>query len=427
MREALAGLTTRGRCFAAAGGAVALCALILRERDLLRVAVFLLVLPGFAAVAVSRTRYRLSCSRVLDPAQIPAGQQARVVLRLENVSRLHTGVMQLEDNLPYLLGSRPRFVLDRVKPRGVRTVSYPVRADTRGRYQIGPLAVRLTDPFGLVELSRSFASVDTLTVTPVVSPLPAVALGGEWAGGGESSARSVSTQGEDDAATREYRNGDDLRKVHWRSTARRGELMVRREEQPWQSRAVVALDARAAAHRGSGADASFEWAVSAAASVVVHLARGGYSTRLLTDAGVGASAPAGSISTAVLLDQLAQVQTSPATSLTPMGDALRKAGGEGLVVAVLGRLDGADADVLSRARTGSTVGVAILLDSTTWVGLPPRLSAEAREQYDAVARRLGTAGWRVLRASHGAELSALWPTAAVAGSGRRLAAMVGAR
>ncbi len=426
MREALAGLTTRGRCFLAAGVAVALCAVVLGERDLLRVAVFLVVLPLFAAVAVTRTRYRLACSRVLDPAQVHAGQQAGVVLRLENVSRLSTGVMLLEDTLPYTLGSRPRFVLDRVAPHAARSVQYPVRADVRGRYVIGPLAVRLTDPFGLVELTRSFATVDTLTVTPVVHPLPAVRLGGEWAGGGESRARSVSTQGEDDAATREYRHGDDLRKVHWRSTARKGELMVRREEQPWQSRAALVLDTRAAAHRGDGPGSSFEWAVSAAASVAVQLARGGYSLRLLTDAGADLDLPASGAMAEAVLDRLAEVQPSRHASVAPAVDSLRRSTSEGLVVAVLGRLDGHDADLLSRARVGNTVGVAILIDSAGWVGLSPKMRAEAQQDYEAVARRLGAAGWRVLAAGHGASLTTLWPQASISG-GRRAALPEGAR
>ena len=55
---------------------------------------------------------------------------------------------------------------------------------------------------------------------PVVVPLPAMRLGGDWTGGGDSRARSMSTMGEDDVTTREYRYGDDLRRVHWRSTAR---------------------------------------------------------------------------------------------------------------------------------------------------------------------------------------------------------------
>jgi len=98
------------------------------------------------------------------------------------------------------------------------------------------LSLRFADLFGLVELTRSFTTTDALVVTPTVTPLPAIRLGGDWAGGGDSRARSISTMGEDDVTTREYRHGDDLRRVHWRSTARYGELMVRREEQPWQNR-----------------------------------------------------------------------------------------------------------------------------------------------------------------------------------------------
>src|SRR5205823_12945703 len=104
---------------------------------------------------------------------------------------------------------------------------------------------------------------ESLMVAPLVHHLPAVRLGGGWAGAGESMSRSVATAGEDDSATREYRLGDDLRRIHWRSTARRGELMVRREEQPWQSRAVVLLDSRESAHHGDGPLSSLEWAVSA--------------------------------------------------------------------------------------------------------------------------------------------------------------------
>jgi uncharacterized protein (DUF58 family) len=139
MRAALSGLTTRGRCLLAAGGALAVSAVLLGQRDLLRVAVFLLALPLAAVVIVARTRYRLACSRQLDPPRVEAGRPSAVRLRLDNVSRLPSGVLLMEDALPYVLGGRPRFVLDRVEPKGVREVSYPVRADVRGRYRVGPL------------------------------------------------------------------------------------------------------------------------------------------------------------------------------------------------------------------------------------------------------------------------------------------------
>ena len=323
MVAALRGLTTRGRSFLAAAAAAALSALFLGEKDLLRIAALLALLPLLAAIAVARTRYRLSCSRTLHPDRVQVGSPTQVVLRLENLSRLPTGLMLLEDQVPYALGSRPRFVLNRLLARQSDDVAYTVRADVRGRYQLGPLTVRLTDPFGLCELTRSFSSTEKLVVTPVVTPLPPVKVGGEWTGNGESRARSAAVHGEDDAATREYRHGDDLRKVHWRSTARVGEMMVRREEQPWQTKATLLLDTRAAAHRGDGPASSFEWAVSAAASTGIHLTRSGFTMRVLTDSGVDMDTAALG-GEGVLLDYLAEVRASKQANLAAGISKLRR-------------------------------------------------------------------------------------------------------
>ncbi len=214
------------------------------------------------------------------------GASSRVVLRLQNLSRLPTGTMLLEDRLPYALGSRPRLVLERLGAHQASSVAYTVRADVRGRYEVGPLVVRLTDPFGLCELTRSFPSVDRLTVIPQVVPLPSVRLAGEYAGTGESRARSVAVHGEDDAATREYRHGDDLRRVHWRSTARVGELMVRREEQPWESRATVVLDTRQHGAPRRGPDVELRvGGVGGRQRSRCTCAHDGYKLRLVTDAG----------------------------------------------------------------------------------------------------------------------------------------------
>ncbi|MGZ4591858.1 MAG: DUF58 domain-containing protein, partial [Actinomycetes bacterium] len=329
MRDALRGLTTRGRSFLAAGVAVFAAAVALAQQDLMRVAVLLISLPLVSAWVVARTRYRLSSTRRLSAARTPAGQESAVTLRLDNISRLPTGLLLVEDRVPYVLGSRPRFVLDRIEPRGRSEVTYVVRSDVRGRYQLGPLSIRLTDPFGMCELHRSFSARDTLVVTPQVEQLPAAQLAGEWAGSGESRARAVASSGEDDAGTREYRQGDDLRRVHWRSTARLGQLMVRREEQPWQSRCTILLDSRALAHAGEGPASSFEWAVSAAASMGVHLVRSGYHVRLLTDTGAHVSSD-GRDATSVgndfegaLLDALAVMSTSANESCRDAAATLR--------------------------------------------------------------------------------------------------------
>ena len=402
----LKALTSRGRSFLAAGVAALACAIVLGEQDLVRIAVLVLALPLLAALVVARTRYRLTCARRLEPARVEAGTTSTVMIRLSNATRLPTGLLLVEDTLPSALEAAPRYALDRVEPHGVREIRYTVRPAVRGRYPIGPLTVRITDPFGLVELVRSFTFVDTLTVTPRIEPLPRVRLSGEWGDGGEGRTRSIATAGDDDVAPREYRHGDELRRVHWRSTARRGELMVRREEQQWESRGTLLLDTRRWAHRGDGAASSFEAAVSAAASIGAALAQDGLTLRLVTDEGRRRPAEAGAWP---LLDMLAVVRESPLYSLEQGIAALRQ-DGDGLIIAVLGALHPEDARALAGLRRHGVNAVAVLLDVATWGGHPDETAGQARAL-------LTGAGWRVLDLAKDTPLAAVWPQA-----GRRRAA-----
>lgn len=407
MRAALAGLTLRARSLLTAGLALAGCAVVLGQRDLLRAAVLLVALPLTAAVVVARTHYRLSCARHLDPPRVEAGRSSTVRLRLDNVSRLPTGVLLMQDALPPALGSSPRFVLDRVQPRGVREVSYPVRSEVRGRFRVGPLSVRLTDPFGLVELTRAFSTTDELVVTPVVTRLPHVSLGGDWSSGGDGIARAVAATGLDDAATREYREGDDLRKVHWRSTARMGELMVRREEQPFTSRATLLLDTRADAHHGAGPGSSLEWAVSAVASIGVALLRDGFALQVLDSQGEDLVPRGVPVTEGALLDALADVQPTRGRDLGTAISALHDAGGQGLLVAVLGQVDPEQAEQLGRLRHSAGRCVGVLVDTPTWAGAQP-----GSARYDTSHVLLTRTGWRLLPVRHGTTLSSVWPLAA---------------
>jgi uncharacterized protein (DUF58 family) len=420
MRQALRGLTTRGRSFLAAAAAAGLSALVLGERDLLRVAILLAALPLLAAAYVGQTRYRLSCTRGVEPGRVPVGVPARVMLRLSNLSRLPTGTLLLEDRLPYALGTRPRLVLERLGGQRASTVAYTVRAEVRGRYEVGPLLVRLTDPFGLCELTRSFATTARLTVVPQTVALPSVRLAGEYAGSGDSRARSVAVHGEDDIATREYRNGDDLRRVHWRSTARVGELMVRREEQPWESRATVVLDTRRHGHHGEGPTSSFEWAVSAAASIALHLRRSGYRIRLVMS-GAGMTSPGGGgvdLDTTehdgegALLDAMAEVNLAGASNIPALVDRVRHRSDGGLVIAVLGGLSVTEAEALGALRASGTTCIALLINSATWLNQTDARRAQSAADHEAAALTLMRTGWRVVGIEHGANLAALWPQAA---------------
>ncbi len=419
MRAALSGLTTRGRSFLAAGIAACLCGLVLGETDLLRVGVFLCALPLVTAMVVARTRYRLACARRIEPQRVPVGDSADVVLRLENLSRVPSGVLLLEDRLPYSLGGRPRYVINHIEARGVREVSYVVRSDVRGRYPIGPLSLRFADLFGLIELTRSFTTTGALMVTPRVIPLSGVRLGGNRAGGGDSHARSIATSGEDDVTPREYRHGDDLRRVHWRSTARYGELMVRREEQPFQNSGVLFLDTRSIAHRGDGAASSLEWAITAAASIGSRLARDGFGLRFVTDigeevSGHGPDSNTGSPFQGLLLDKLALVSASPLLSLTEATGSVRRGGGDGLLIALLGELTEADLQALRAFRRHAATSVAILLDTPTWSSVP---SSSRAVPHQEAFHALAGAGWRVVSAGAQSDLSSVWRQVASSRSG----------
>jgi uncharacterized protein (DUF58 family) len=397
MRALFSSLTTRGRSFTAAGGAAIVCGLAIPEPDLIRVGALLVILPLVSALIAGRSRYRLSCSRKLDPPRVPAGQLTVVTARVENISRLRTGVLLAEDVTPYSLGSRPRFVLDEIEPGGHRELNYQIHSDTRGKFTIGPLRVRVADAFGLVEIGRSFSATSTLVVTPRIFPLPRVTASSSWLGDGDGGMRTISAIGEDDAAPRLYQDGDGLRRVHWKSTARYGQLMVRREEHQWRNSASIFLDTRRCAHAGRGPSATFEFAVSAAASIGAHLAGEGFRARLITEA--GEITPRGTF-TDTLLDMLAVISPSSHVGLRSGTSALASAGGQ--LIAVVGRLSPDDASQLAASSRGNAPAMALLLAVSSW-------ATDSVPQEEArTAEVLAAAGWRVAVVTASMSLASAW-------------------
>src|SRR5262245_2097727 len=380
MRSVLAWFTVRGASFLAAGIVGILAGLILGSHPMISVGAMLICLPVFSAMTARRARYQLRCQRQIKPPRVPPGQPATVVLRLENISRISTGLLLAEETIPYSLGARPRYVLNGIERGGSREVSYQLRSDLRGKFVVGPLRVRIADVFGLVELTANFATKNTLTVTPKIVPLTSAATTGSWSSDGDGRTRMTAAAGDDDVIPRAYRDGDELRRVHWRSTARYGELMVRREEQRWQDRAVVILDSRRSAHIGTGPSSSFEFAVSAAASIGVHLARAGLDGHLLTDAGPLAGS---AMFEDVLLDALSVVSTSRNHDFARTTAALTTVEG-GLLVLIAGRLSVDAAREIATARRHGRQGIALLLAVSTWAGQSGRPKAGA-EQHDGPA------------------------------------------
>lgn len=395
MFRSLSGLTTRGRCLLAAGVAAAVCAAVLNERDLLRVAVFVIALPLFIAVLASASRVRISASRSLLPQRVAVGGNGEVQLDLWRTGPLPAGEVLLEDGVPYALGSRPRFVVERLPQHHSVALRYPVQPVLRGIQQVGPLRATITDPFGLCEFERELIAHSRLVVVPRVVPLWGFPGGAGLGVGDDGSMRLNAGQGDTDVVVRQYRQGDDLRKVHWRSTARRDEVMVRVEEKPWRGGTTVLLDHRAAAHHGVGPAASLEWAVELAASVCLHLRRAGHRVRLVTEHSrvlADISGGAGEQSDEVILDALAALQPAHERDITTAYDP---AEGQELI-AVLGTVSNDSVDQLAKYRPRGVRSLAVLLDTPGW-----SVGRTAAEQQRAAATEesaalLRAAGWGVV-------------------------------
>jgi len=431
-------LTVRGRFLASAGVGLLLVGALLGERALVQLAVFTLALPLLSALTVARQRFRLSARRTVTPPRVPRGETAEVVLEIANADTRPGGLWVLTEQLPVDLGATPRFVVERLGAGARTALRYRVHGHRRGRHVLGPLRLRLVDPFGLVERSAVGADSAPLLVVPRVQPLGTDGPAGGQGGGGEGSRRSIAVHGEDDVSTREYRHGDDLRKVHWRATARTGELMVRLEERPWRSQATLLIDTRARAHlvaphlrhvgtagvgRAAGGDDappadSLEWVVEAAASIGTELARRGAVLRAITDSGELVPASGlGRLSADDLLDRLALVGPSRISGLGVGVEQLARAAGEGPVVCLLGAVGPDDVVELIRSRSGPTTDLAVLTDIESWADPAPgrgrrAISAASRGalagQREDAATLLRAAGWRVAVARADRTVAEVW-------------------
>jgi uncharacterized protein (DUF58 family) len=220
------------------------------------------------AVGYAAWRPNLAVERSADPDRVMRGEASRVTLKVRNVSRIRGATLLAYDRCG--TSSVPVPLL-RMKAGGETTVEYPVPTERRGVVRSGPLRVVRKDPLGLLTLPRSHGEVSQVWVYPKVHPLTAVPVGTVRSLDGRVDRVPQGTITFD--TLREYVVGDELRHVHWRTTARVGELMVREHVDTSLPRLVLLLDDRLAAHPDATGktreSASFEAACEAAASIVL--------------------------------------------------------------------------------------------------------------------------------------------------------------
>ena len=402
--------TPRGLALGIAGVVALQLGVVLGAVDLVRIGTLALLLVVGAAVAVGvldpgRGKHRLSVQRHAVPNPVHAGEEAQievVITATDPAARVRlAGLKFAEQAATELSGGRPLRARVTRAPRRV-TVTYSVQAARRGRWPLGPLVVTRGDPFGVVRTSATLGEQAEVAVWPAVVPLPTpsdvlvgepdrVALG----------ARSPST---DDASLRDYREGDDLRRVHWSSSARKGALMVRSDERAGMRPVSVLLDLPARA-------ASLEWSISLAASMSLAMLDGGHPVRLVSGGPAAtAGSPLGFVhdrsgpgARSALLDRTIDLEAPRSAvqgeaALVSAAHLLHttEAGGE-IVLAVLGPLGASARAALAHVADAALAWAVVRADT-------PAQEAEAEHTIKALRR----AGWRACRVTPGEPVVDCW-------------------
>ncbi len=411
-------LTRRGVAFVVASVVSLVAAYAVDFRQLLYVAITLAALPVIALVLVRVRAPKLSVSRNFSPHVVEAGSVATVSLLVHNLTAVRTLPATWWDEVPWIESGSSVAPLPPLQPRGVRfsrrgntvALEYELHPPRRGIFAIGPFVVNIGDAFGFATMTYSVGQTRDVVVTPEVIALPETGLSVS-AGDGEARIVQRRSAGDaDDSMTREYRTGDAMRRVHWRATARHGDLMVRQEEHRSFPEARIILDTRGIGYDDLSGDErtgyldsdAFEWAVVMLASVAVHLRRYGFLVRVHESGPpqLGSDPAQGrSRHDEELLAQLAElrltVTSTSALDRSRISDKGR--GSNGPIVAIVGNPDAQTVEWMMRQRRAGDVAVAFMVQGSSGLeSLDPTVGSRLSKALPVTTQRLTDAGWLVV-------------------------------
>jgi uncharacterized protein (DUF58 family) len=261
------------------------------------------------------------------PYRSRVGDPVRVGLTIRNASTRPTPLLAVGDDLPAF--EPVKVGVDRLDAGNSSTAELVLTASKRGRFTGGKVTIESGAPFGLIRSLRRFEVASEMLVVPDWVDLRSFPLVQPSTSPSDvSHERPRAGAGDEFMGVREFRPGDPLRAVHWRSTARAGNLIVREFEQETSSRSALVL---AGGDVGDGQDSAFERLVSAAASIGLFAITTGHPIHLVTMDG-GAIDHLPDASQNGLLDALASVQPADVSLESLVEAALGWIGRRGTVV-----------------------------------------------------------------------------------------------
>jgi len=248
---------------------------------------FLIILASARLQTLLWLRH-LVCARSLSGEVVQVGDAVQVTVRISNPWPWPILWVYAEENLPPRMpvqGTHRRLLF--LPPRGSTNLFYSITLTRRGCHQLGPLVVETGDIFGLFRKSRVDRIRHFVTATPLYEVIEDLNLGQARRLGNYSAKRSLFEDPTRIAGVREYRRGDPLKRIHWKSTAHTGELHSRVYEAVTDAGATVILDFRrdawTAAHDDDPSRQAPEIALETACSICRYLWDGGWKVGFLSN------------------------------------------------------------------------------------------------------------------------------------------------
>lgn len=381
-------LTARGVVFLLVGALVGALAYLLERPELLPIAAIAIAAPLIALATVATSRPRVTVTRQLDPVVATVGETVRVAVSVSGRAR----AAEWLERVPMPPGFAGPGRLRDVRITRPAIIGYRFWPDRRGLVAVGPLLIEDRDPFALAVRVSDTIAVTTQLVIPAVDALAPGPVPDPATDTGPRTSRSRE-RADDDVVTREYRDGDALRRVHWRVTARQGELMVRQDEPQAGPHSRLVIDTHEAGYRDAAAtSATFEWVVRMAASVAVHLAERGYTVGLVTPTDRVPDAPRADGPVGDVLGELALLGLGPRDELA----AVTPPRGVVPLVAIASAPDLETVRWILSQRSSAAPAVALLVGDP---GLAQRSELGAVAALDPARDAFERAGWAVARVS----------------------------
>jgi uncharacterized protein (DUF58 family) len=392
-------LTPRGRLALLLAAGMYLAAWALGTREAYAPAVGLAIGVGLAVLYVRLVRGPFRLVRRGGPGEHVEGGELSVRVEVHREGGLPPVGARLFDTLPAVGEAQVPLFSDRDLLLG----RYTLRGLPRGRYRLDKAKLVVDDPFGLARNELELPATGAIVVYPRIYELDR--LFPEGGGPNGMSGRYLLARGAgfDLHSVRDHQNGESLRRVHWRSTARRQKLMVKELEDAPRDEAAVVLDARAGLVAGKAPDSSFEMMVRATGSILRRLAADGRRSALVVSGARLERTPVTSLEGdwRIALEQLATVQPDGRRALV----AALEDGRAGLDASRL-FLVTADLSPQLEQRLSLVAGrreVALVwVDPRTWADRVPAPGAS-----DGIALALQRRGVAVVRVRRGDDLAAV--------------------